>query len=162
MTTIPSYHDVSHFSGTYYSARCLGSTQRAWASSLAVMVWAAHCTPRSTFFCLSSERILKSSPSSLPRNHFHSLKKKNPATPIFKFHKFQETNHDKRKDPSICCLIHFLSSKNITVYCWHVKDNKPGPQNNFQCRNLWLINCSEIKIKDNYETFLGSSSVFLI
>lgn len=90
---IPSYHDVSHFSDTYYLAMCLGSTQMALASSLAVMVWVVHYTPRSTFFYLSSERILKSSPSSLPQNHFHSLKrkkrKKAPIPNFCKFHRFQ-------------------------------------------------------------------------
>lgn len=90
LITIPSYHDVSHFSDTHYLARCLGSIRMALASSLAVMVWAVHCTPRSTFFYLSSERIPKSSPSSLPRNHFHSLKKKKAPHPnFFKCHRFQ-------------------------------------------------------------------------
>ena len=56
MIKISSYHGVSHFSDTCYLARSLGSIQMASASSLAVMVWVAHCTPRSTFFYLSSER----------------------------------------------------------------------------------------------------------
>lgn len=38
MITIPSYHDVSHFSDTCYLARYLCSIQMALASSLAVMV----------------------------------------------------------------------------------------------------------------------------
>lgn len=116
MTAIPSYHDVNHFSDTYYLARCLGSIPTAWASSLAVMVWVVHYTPRSTFFYLSSERILTSSPSSLPRNHFHSLKKKeSPPNHNFlssiNFNKLIRTN---KKIPSVCHLIHFLSSENIT------------------------------------------------
>lgn len=76
----PSYRDVSHFSGTYYLARCLDSTQMASESSLAVMASTAHYTPRSTFFSLSSEKIWKSSPSSPLQSRFHSLKKHEPTT----------------------------------------------------------------------------------
>lgn len=72
--TYYSYHDGDHSSDTCYLVTYLDSTRMASAFFLVVKVLVAHCTPRSIFACLSSERILQSFLLNPPQNHFHTLK----------------------------------------------------------------------------------------